>query len=61
MSSTFDIVKSLFHEKLGPFEGNTSHPILLVGNTAGALDMLDCCRSDLITAIFPDPVTPLWA
>lgn len=24
-----------FFEEPGPFEGNTSHPILLVGNTAG--------------------------
>ena len=46
--------------ELGPFEGNTSHPILLVGNTAGK-PTSDSCYSDLVITISPDPVTPLWA
>ena len=33
--------------RLGPFVGNTSHPILLIGNTAGAWSILSAlCLAD---------------
>ena len=40
--SIFYILKENRHDAPGPFDANTSHPILIIGNTAGGCFFLLC-------------------
>ena len=57
--SIFYILKENRHDTPGPFDANTSHPILIIGNTAGGYFFLTV--SYFYVNLVTDPVTPLWA